>query len=366
MECVDVSGVAGRTKASGLMFVYWLMFFIPVFALLYPLRMTDDARDRMWWAICVLFVFIIGLRFEVGGDWYTYLDHYQATLGESFVDAIVTSDPGYAILNWLSASLGMGIYAVNLVCGAAVMTGIYYFCRRQPQPWLALAVAIPYMLIVVAMGYTRQSVALGFELLALVALSDGRLRRFILLIACAGLFHKSAVLLLPLGILSSSHKKIWVILSMVGMSVLLGGALLFEHYEALMVNYVDAKMESEGGAIRVTMNAVPAVIFLLFAKRFAPDESERKLWFWVAIFSLACVPLVGLASTAVDRVALYFMPIQLFVYSRISCLFRHSTYKTLAMLTVMAGYGLVEWVLLNKATFVSVYWVPYHNAAFSW
>jgi hypothetical protein len=348
------------------MFVYWMMFFIPVFALFYPLRMTADARDWMWRAICVLFIFIIGLRFEVGGDWYSYLDNYQAALGESFSDAIVLSDPGYALLDWLSASLGLGVYAVNFVCGAVVMTGVYYFCRRQPQPWLALAVAIPYMLIVVAMGYTRQSVALGFELLALVALSNGRLSRFIFFIACAGLFHKSAVLLLPLGILSSTHRKIWVILSMVGMSVLLGGALLLEHYEALMVNYVGEKMESEGGAIRVIMNAVPAAIFLLFAKRFAPDENERKLWFWMAIFSLVCVPLVGLASTAVDRVALYFLPIQLFIYSRIGCLFRNPIYKTLAMLTVVAGYGLVEWVLLNKATFVSVYWVPYNNAAFFW
>lgn len=347
------------------MFVYWLMFFIPVFALLSPVRMAANARDWMWRAICVLFVFLIGLRFEVGGDWFNYLDMYQEALGE-FSDAIAFTDPGYALLEWLSISLGWGIYPVNFVCGAVIMTGVYYFCRQQPQPWLALAVAIPYMLIVVAMGYTRQSAALGLELLALVALSDDRLRRFFLFIACAGLFHKSAVLLLPLGILSSTHKKKWVIFSMVGMSVLLGGALLLEHYEQLIASYIEPKMESEGGAIRVTMNAVPAVIFLLFAKRFLTDENERKLWIWVAILSLVCVPLLVVSSTAVDRVALYFMPIQLFVYSRIGCLFRQTTYKTLAMLTVIIGYGLVEWVLLNKATFVSVYWVPYNNAAFFW
>jgi len=348
------------------MFVYWLMFFIPVFALFYPIRMTTVASDWMWRATCALFVLIIGLRFEVGMDWNNYIEMYMATLDVAFSDAIVTTDPGYALLNWQSSMLGLGVYAVNFVCAAVVMTGLYYFCRRQPQPWLALAIAVPYMLIVAGMGYTRQSAAMGFELLALVALSDGRLRRFFILIALAGLFHKSAVLLLPLGILSSSHKKIWVILSMVGMSVLLGGALLFEYYDTLVTTYVDSNMESEGGPIRVAMNAVPALLFLLFSKRFAPDANERKLWIWMAVFSLVCVPFVGLASTAVDRVALYFMPIQLFVYSRIGCLFRHSTYKALAILTVVAGYGLVEWVLLNKATFVSFGWVPYQNIAFSW
>lgn len=348
------------------MFVYWLMYFIPVFALFYPLRMTDDACNRMWWAICILFILIIGLRFEVGGDWFVYLAYYEEAIGESLFDTLATIDPGYAFLDWISASLDLGVYAVNLVCGAVVMTGIYYFCRRQPQPWLALAVAVPYMIIVVAMGYSRQGVALGIELLALVTLTDGHLRRFIFLIACASLFHKSAALLLPLGFLVSTYKKGLAIVSVLVMTALLGGTILLEQYELLWTNYVDAGKASEGGGIRVVMNSFPAVIFLLFAKRIAPNDKERKLWTWIAIFSLACLPLVGLASTAVDRVALYFMPIQLFVYSRISYLFNHSTYKTLAVILIVAGYALVQWVLLNIATNVSVAWVPYNNAAFFW
>lgn len=349
------------------MIVYWLMFFVPVFALFYPLRMTAYARNWMWRAICVLFVLVIGLRFEVGGDWAAYLEHYQEAIGASFSDTLVIlSDPGYALLNWISASLDLGIYGVNLGCGAVVMTGVYYFCRRQPQPWIAFAVAIPYMLIVVAMGYSRQGAAVGFTLLALVALADGHIKRFFFWIACAALFHKSAVLLLPLGILVSTHKGIWIIISMSVMSALLVSALLLEFYEELWTNYVVAGSISEGGPVRVAMNAVPAVIFLLFAKRLAPDDYERKLWTWIAIFALACIPLVGLASTAVDRVALYFMPIQLFVYPRISYLFRSSISKSLVIASVVAGYSLVQWVLLNYATYVSVYWVPYDNAAFHW
>ena len=114
------------------------------------------------------------------------------------------------------------------------------------------------------------------------------------------------------------------------------------------------------------MNSLPAVIFLLFAKRFAPSDNERKVWIWIAIFSLICIPLVGLSSTATDRVALYFMPIQLFVYSRIGCLFRPSFNKSLAVATIVAGYGLAQWVLLNYSRIVSVHWVPYDNAAFLW
>lgn len=351
------------------MFVYWFMFAIPIFAISYPLRMTAYARNWAWRAIYVLFVLIIGLRFEVGGDWNTYWEHYESVIGVPLKEAIYAAqDPAYVLIVWLCIQAGLGqsagIYAVNLVCGAVVMVGINYFCRRQPQPWIALAVAVPYMIIVVVMGYSRQGVALGLELVALVALTDGRLLRFLFLIACAGLFHKSAVLLLPLGVLASTEKKLWVVASMIVMAVLLGSALLLEYYDALWTNYVQAQMESEGGPIRVAMNAVPAIVFLLFAKKFAPMRRERKIWVGIALFSLICIPLVGIASTAVDRVALYFMPIQLYVYSRIECLFRSYNLRWMAIAIILAGYALVLWVLLKYATFVSVYWVPYNNAVF--
>jgi len=346
------------------MFVYWLMFFIPVFALFSPSRMTTNARDWSLRAICILFTFFIGLRYEVGGDWFVYAHYYQAAVGQTLLDLIPQRDPAYEFLTWLAASYDWGVSSVNLICAAVVMVGVYHFCRRQPQPWLALIVAVPYMLIVFAMGYTRQSAALGFELLALLALGDGRLQRFFILIVCAALFHKSAVVLLPLWILASTNRPLWLMFAMIGMSVLIAGVLLLEQSEALINTY--SGMQSEGGAIRVAMNAIPAVMFLIFSKRFAPLIHERKLWTWMAIFSLVCIPLLPLAPAATDRIALYFLPIQIFVFSRIGRFFRQTINYSAAVFFIVAGYGLVLWVLLNKATNVSVFWVPYNSVAFPW
>jgi len=348
------------------MVVYWLMFVIPLFVLIGSGRVLPKERDLTLKLVCFLFVFFIGFRFQVGGDWGAYQKMYDTMVGASLTDALTVTDPGYAMLNWLMASLGLSIYAVNLVCGAIVMTGLYYFCRRQPQPMLALLIATPYLVIVVAMGYTRQSAALGFELLALIALTERRLWIFILFIACAGMFHKSAILLFPLGVLGSTQNKIWVYLSIASMCLLLANALLLEHSDALMENYVTQQMQSAGGQIRVAMIALPAAIFLLFAKRLVPDKAERKLWFWMAVLSVVCIPLVFVASTAVDRIALYFLPIQLFVYTRIVGFFRKSTSRMWVSAVFVVVYGMAEWVLLNKADYVSVYWVPYDNAAFFW
>ena len=88
-----------------------------------------------------------------------------------------------------------------------MMWGTVVFCRDQPNPWLALLAAVPYMLVVVGMGYTRQAVALGFALLGLAALGHGRTRAFVIWIAIGATFHKSAVSLLPIAALAASHNR---------------------------------------------------------------------------------------------------------------------------------------------------------------
>lgn len=334
------------------------MFTLPALVVLSPWRGTLGLQRMAWVFFGVLFTLMIGFRHQVGADWEAYLVHYDVTLAVPLSEAIGTSDPGYALLNWLSGLIGGQVYLVNLVCGAFVMAGVIGFSRRQPLPWLALLVAVPYMIIVVSMGYTRQSVAMGFELLALLALTDGRMRRFVLLVACGALFHKSALVLLPLAVLASSRNRMWTLV-WVGLSgVGLGLAILAEHYESLWQNYVMADMVSEGGPIRVAMNALPAALLLMFRKKLAPEGEERRLWVWMAVFSLACIPLIGVSSTAVDRVALYFMPIQTYVFSRVHRLFTGQLFKTVAVVGVMLGYGLVQSVWLNYAAHAFA-WLPY-------
>jgi hypothetical protein len=343
--------------------VYWMMFAIPALALLSPYRAEPNLARGLWLAVATIFAVLIGLRYEIGADWLPYVELYERAIGISFWGALETSDPGYAVLNWLSARVSGDVYLVNLACGALLMSGVIAFARRQPLPWLALLVAVPYMIIVVGMGYTRQSAAMGFVLLGLVALANGRLLRFAALIACGALFHKSAVLLLPLAALASTRHQLWTWVWVTLTTVMMAGLILIEYQEALWQEYVEAGMVSEGGGIRVAMNALPSLLFLLFRKRLGLNEHERRLWSWIALFSLASVPLVGLASTAVDRVALYFMPIQMLVFSRLHRLVDTRLYRTQIALGVVIGYALVQWVWLTFASHAP-YWVPYRFAPF--
>ena len=89
------------------------------------------------------------------------------------------------LLNWFAGQNELGFWFVNTVCGGIFSYGLIAFARSQPRPWLALAVAVPYLIIVVAMGYTRQAAAIGFVMLGLVRLGNGSFVRFALCIALA-------------------------------------------------------------------------------------------------------------------------------------------------------------------------------------
>ena len=143
-----------------------------------------------------------------------------------------------------------------------------------------MAVAVPYLVIILGMGYSRQGVALGLLMLGLVWLGRGNVLLFVIWTVLAALFHKSAVLLLPMAALAASKRRLF---SAVWVGVVVAAAytvLLADSVENLRVNYLEAGYQSEGAMIRLTMNALPAALLLWKQERFAVSLPQARLWFW--------------------------------------------------------------------------------------
>jgi len=346
------------------MLPFWFFYCIPALGLLATRRFAPSALSAAWWLAGLLLTLAIGLRHQVGGDWFAYLGYLQRASSLTFQEVFLQGDPGYYLINWLISGLGGGIYAVNLACSALLMTGVLVFARRQPLPWLALLVAVPYLVIVVGMGYTRQAVALGFVLLGLAALADGRTRRFAVWVLIGAAFHKSAVLLLPVAALAASEKRLWNLVWM-GVITLVGGYLfLFDSVDTLWANYVEADYQSQGGLIRVLMNAVPALLFLTLYRGFNLNIAEQRLWWWMSLFAVTCIPLVLISSTATDRVALYLIPLQLVVFSRLHVATSDTLVRAYIVMGVIAYYTAVLAVWLFFATHAFA-WLPYQMYPFA-
>jgi hypothetical protein len=347
-------------------FPYWILFSLfAAGAVQYhpdPRRQVQGGPILL--AMALVTVVMIGFRYEVGGDWINYVNilHDITLNGMAGPRA---QDPGYGFLNMLAGGAGLGIWSVNLACATLFTWGLVKFARRQPNPWLVMVVSVPYLIIVVAMGYTRQAVAIGFILAGLADLEKGSMARFAFYMLLATAFHKSAVVVVPLVALTAARNRF-----MTGVMLLFTALLLYYLFvqasvDRLMTNYVQAEYQSQGAAVRVAMNVPPALLFLLFRKRFQLGVQQSKLW---RNFSLGALLALGMlmftnSSTAVDRLALYLIPLQMFVWGRLPGAFpERGRLNTQIIVAIVAYSAAIQFVWLNYAANAFA-WVPYKLSA---
>ena len=139
--------------------------------------------------------------------------------------------------------------------------------------------------------------------------------------------------------------------------------LLANAADNLIYQYIDRDMQSAGAKIRVGMNLLPSLLLLIYRKEWKRSFDDYTFWFWIALGSIAAMILVDVASTAADRVALYFIPIQLAVYARLPYLARNQISPAIMKVMIIVGYTAVLFVWLNFAAHAYA-WVPYQNILF--
>jgi hypothetical protein len=307
---------------------------------------------------------VVGFRYEVGGDWGSYLRYFSNANSLNFGSVRsngLLGDPGFVAINLFSFHFNLGLSGVNTISALIFSFGLVLFCRNLPRPWLALACAIPYLVIVVSMGYTRQSIALGLVMVGFVMLSRSRFKTFVVWVLVAALFHKSAVLMIPIAALSISKNRVLGVL-IISLGSFLGFMIfLIDMYADMLKHYTDAQMQSSGASIRLAMNALPGVLFLLYKRKYRLGLNEKKLWTVISLISIGMFIgfFVSSLSTALDRMALYFIPLQLVSFAYLpDAIGRSDRLNQVIVAGILIYYAAVMFVWLNFGVH-SRYWLPY-------
>jgi hypothetical protein len=169
------------------------------------------------------------------------------------------------------------------------------------------------------------------------------------------------VLLLPIAALAATQRRIYVVF-WVGLSTLVAyAAVLEDSVDTLRQGYLEAEYASEGALIRLLMNLVPALLLIKYRRRFSMTATQLNLWLWLSGISLALLAVffVSPSSTAVDRVALYMLPLQLLVFSYLPEVLRSPNGKNVNFVgAIVLYYAAVLLVWLNFAVNAE-YWIPY-------
>jgi hypothetical protein len=287
----------------------------------------------------------------------------QRATYESPEELLAVGEPeaAYSLLNWIGNQTGFGIYFVNFVCAAMFSWGLLTFCQRQPRPWLALVVAVPFLVVVVSMGTTRQAVAISLIMIGMVRLLENKIVSFLIFIVLATTFHKTAVILIALAILAKTRQLLWKVFWVIPMSLLFYLVFLEASVDSFIRIYIEAEYNSDAANIRVAMNAFPAILFLLLRYRFVMLEADRIFWTWMSLSALVLVGLLAVSpsSNAVDRMSLYWIPLQLFVLSRLPDALGRQKGRNAVWVCVVVGYSAtVQFIWLFFANHAE-YYIPY-------
>lgn len=357
------------------MITYFLVFALPVLGLFAPFRLQKRPRDIVMAVFCLVITIFVGLRYQVGGDWSNYLEHFRRIADEGLRTALTHRSIGYGLVNWAVAKISGQVYLVNLICACIFTIGLWSFCRRQPLELLGWVIAFPYLVVVVAMGYTAQSVALGFGLLAFTALDEKKPVSAGLLIGVAIGFHVSAVVLAPLLLMAfkwrvprsirSLSARTIVLLGLGGVALMILIWVVFRNEMQLALDrYVfRGQWESQGAYFRVAINFVPGLLLLVFGRKIAGQYPLGAYWY---LLSLACVlsPLgLVFSSTLVDRLSIYLTAVQVVAWTRVPMFCTEQRVRAALIFGVVFAYSCSLWVWLAFANHKDD-WVPYESILF--
>lgn len=154
-----------------------------------------------------LFVFQVGLRWQTGTDWETYLVHFEEIKTVSDVYYTVTGfEQGYSFFILIIKQLWTS-YTAFLVIHALLYYMLVFSSFKKMSPYIFISLLVFYATTMGVMGSNRQLIALAICLFALRYVFTKNALKFFLLVGLAFMFHSSAILFVGYYFLNRDIKK---------------------------------------------------------------------------------------------------------------------------------------------------------------
>lgn len=347
-----------------MLFYYSIWFLISFFSFF---SFKKPEVRLLFLGILIFLCTMTGLRFEIGGDWENYLNIYGWFRGLSFVESLSVTDPGYGVLNYFSLLLGFSdTILINFICALIFYTCFYFICKNMENYWLPLLVSFPYLILVVSMGYTRQSVAIALVILAFKCALESKFLKLVIFSALAMSFHKSAIIifmLYPFFLMPSrTFDRQWMFYSYTFFSFLAMSALVYISSisgENVYTNQ-SGDISSAGAIFRIIVHFLPLTFYVFYhAKVKKILKYNFRVFDYLALLILYTLILAIPFSTLADRFNLYLIMFDIFVFSFLySCLNYFNRSVMVGSIIFFNTLMLVIW--LNFGAW-SQAWLPYQN-----
>lgn len=337
------------------MFVYLSLFYLPL-----SLKFFSNFKNINFLKFLIMFTLflIIGLRHQIGGDFFSYANigrfgAYYRSMDDTLLSLIYLFSYEY---------LHLGIYGVQLICALILIISLNKFLITLKDYEIGLIIFIPVGIIIGAMGYISQTLALSFGLLAITQINKKNYYNYFIFIILSILSHISGAffLIFFLVYFNLNKKNLISVFLLCILSIIILYVINMERINLTLYLYIGPGMhlQSLGALPRFFFSLISAFIFLLYIRKKINNSNERKVYTIYSYLTILLLPLIFIASTFADRINLYFVPFQAYVFTTYVYLLNNSSLKKLMNSLIIFFYGMtmIIWLLVGSH---SHHWIPY-------
>lgn len=316
--------------------------------------------------ILIVLSLFIGLRFRVGGDWGSYELIYLEVSSRNLSSIFDTNDKFFYLLNYFVSLLNLkkGFILINLLISIFIFVSFYKFITFNNLNLTAFLVFFPFTVIIL-MGYTRQSVILGFlYLIFSMDVSKNKLK-LIIFSVISFFFHFTGILLLLL--IFSNIKKIYfqknyyikIFLFLILLSILIYYLNLSTDKYISKFFYFMNFFNSPISMVRNFPIFVGCFIFLIFRKYFKFNLLNYNIYLYISFFGVVIYFLTIFLGSIADRLMIFFLPLTIVVFSKLLEYFNSNKSKFIYLisLNITLAFFLFTWLFFSNS---GESWLPYN------
>ena len=337
----------------------------------------------VYFLIGFFFILFVGLRYNIGCDWWVYKELFQRYSSINIVEIIKDAfflkyelqEIGHISITLISKN----IYVLNLIYAAIFIIPLFYFCSTIRRKFLALLVSYPYYIVVVGMGPIRQAACISLLMLSILFISKKKYFAHFFLTIFTLLIHQFSFIFNGLIVGSFlpkllknklSKKSLFFIIILISIFSYSLPSLIFKTYGYLTLY---GQLNKEGiqiippakSAIFIwILHFLPSLIFLTNKSRFDFNKNLNQIFTTLSIFEIGLLPIVFLNSVVSYRLLLYFFPSSIYIASFLPNLklFKIKSSYILISIILMALITQIIWL---QFAYHSYCWVPYKNILFN-
>ena len=346
------------------MLIYFIIYFLIFLLCSLNIFFEKKIVIKFFSFFCILLYLFIGFRFQVGGDWGSYLQTYHDFKFGNInyiYDILFKKEALFYSLYYFFSNFyyDFGFTTVNLICAIFFMYGLYRFLITLNNPFFSLLISF-HFLIIVGMGYVRQSVTLGILFYILAIYNKISFLKLNSIVIMGSFFHFTSFLYLGFNFF-----KFKFFLRFINFKILIIVLPLFFLLFFLLIYYFFPKyawfftiwIRSYGAFYKIIPILFASLLYLFFNEKFKKEFPNTVFLIYqlCAIIGIILFPLSFFYPSLVDRLFINLIPLYIIVFSKL-LIFSKSYFISSIYFIFFSLYNLLYLLI----------WFIYANNSFAW